>query len=1493
MGCNMRYYNLTHPQKRIWNIEKVNSGSPLHNLGGCLKINGCIDVDILKESINSVISRNEGLRIRVTEKDGQPVQYVHKFESEDIDYLDFANCETPIAKHKEWSENLFENNFEFEGSQLYYFAVYKISEKEYGILLKIHHIISDGWSISLIEKQICETYVRLSKGEDAFNGEYYSYIDFIEEENDYLNSERLVKNREFWKEKFYNTPGEFLYRISDSLKGARLSFDIESSLSAKIMKYIDDEKCSLNTLFITILLIYMNKTIGAKDLVIGTPTFNRSGMKQKNMVGMFTSTVPFRFAMYPDSSIESLIKSINRELKACFFNQKYPYDLLIKDLELNKEGYNSLFKMCVNYYNSKYVSDINDIGLEVQEYYSGSQSYSMQLTVKEMGKDNITLNFDYKVDEYPEQEIQAMYQCMLNIIKQILANKNVVVSDIKLLDEEEVRYKIYELNSTSSTYPDKTVYELFEIQALKTPYTIAAEFLGEVLTYKELDEKSNQLANYLRKNGISKDTIVAIMETHSMELLISILGVLKAGGAYLPIDPGYPSERVNYMLKDSESSILLVNSDINDAFEFTGIITNINDSDFCSYSKEKLVSISGPDDLAYVIYTSGSTGKPKGVMIEHRSLTNYIYWANKMYLQDRPEVVAFYSSTSFDLTVTSIFTPLISGNKVLIYDNNEVDHVLYRILKEGKTTVMKLTPSHLALLKDMDNINSSIKKLIVGGEDLKVNLAKDVYNSFGKKIEIFNEYGPTETTVGCMIYKYDEEKDKGVSVPIGYPADNVQIYILDSSYNVVPTGIVGELYVSGDGVARGYFNKKDLTCERFIENPFASGSRMYRTGDTARYLSNGAIEYTGRIDNQVKIRGHRIELGEIEKYLLEHEAVNAAVVAIKDDTLGNKSIRAYLVCRKNVTDTELKNYLSKFLPQYMIPNCYIFMDNLPLTGNGKVNYSLLPNPKLDEKEFVNYKTYAEQEVAKVMEEVLGIKDVSMNDNFYQLGGDSIKAIQISSKLKDRGMSLRVKDILACDSIEKIAASVEASGLNSVIGQEQCQGYIDNTPITKWFFINKFYNVNCYNQYVLLEFNGDLDANKVAIAEDMLVKHHDALRINYDAKLNKLYYNEKHLKEQCSIKYLDLSKNFYYGEEQKLKCIINEAKVMFDIEDSLLFNITMLNLKDEAQALLFTAHHLIVDGISWRIILDDFITILKQLDNNEEIKLPLKTHSYKKWSELLQDYGKKDFEEEKKYWNSILEKTFIYPLDFDKEEDFVNTASTISYELDENITSGLIKRANDIYGIDLNEVLIIALAFTINKITRDDDVVIEVERHGRDPINQYVDVSRTVGWFTSIYPVYLKVENKGIDYSIKAAKEQLRAIPNKGFNYSILKFLNCELLNANYSNIRFNYLGDFDNIMEEKWINVHNIEFGLQNDEENSLTALIDIAAMILNKKLKINITYSTNRFRHETAREFAGLYIGILEMILEHCTNRDSREFTPSDFDAVEISQDDLNTLLD
>ncbi|PFB27750.1 non-ribosomal peptide synthetase [Bacillus cereus] len=1490
-----KYHQLTHPQRRIWYADKINGSSQLHNIGGCVKINGKIDIKCLEKTINTLIKRNDALRLRFKEIEGEPLQYIEKFNYETIDFLDFSNYEEPKEQHEKWMKSIFGRNFDLD-NKLYYFAIYRMSEKEYGYLIKIHHSICDGWGMTLVVNQISEIYSGLINNDKISLNECHSYLEYITEEQEYLNSNRFLKNKNFWNDRMKDMPEEFLYNSSDSLDGKRVRFHINSDLSKEIQKFIKDKKCSLNTFFIAMLLMYIkkNKSESESDIVIGTPVFNRNSKNQKNTVGMFTSTLPFRFKIESEMNIGDLIKGVNRELKHCFLNQKYPYDLLVKDLELSKGGYDSLFKMSVNYYNSKFINDINGMGVEIEEYYCGNQSYSLQLIVKELEDENIELNFDYKTIEYADEEINIMYKCMLNMIKKILKHEHLEINEIELVSEEEKKLMLYKFNNTNTDYPrNKTIQELFEEQVEKSPENIAVICNNEKLTYKELNEKSNSLARVLQKKGITENDIIGIMVNRSLEMIIGILGILKAGGAYLPIDPEYPNDRISYMLDDSKASILLVENELEKDITYNGKVMSLKNQSLYREEKSNLQICFQPEQLAYVIYTSGTTGVPKGVMVKQKGVVNYINWAKKSYVNGNSDF-PLYSSIAFDLTVTSLYTPLITGNKIIVYEGEDKSLLMQKIIMENKVDIIKLTPTHLKIFENSDLSNSKIKKLIVGGEELKVEQAKKIYRLFNNEIDIYNEYGPTEATVGCMIYKYNAKKDKGISVPIGVPAQNTKLYVLGKNMELLPIGLAGELYVGGDGVGRGYLNKEELTDEKFVPNPYIPDERIYRTGDLARWLPDGNMEYLGRIDHQVKIRGFRIELGEIESQLLRNREIKDVVVIDKEDGCGNKYLCAYVVSEKEVKELNLRAYLKGILPEYMIPSYFINLKRIPLTLNGKLDRGELPEPNLVEvfNEYKPPRNEIEEALAKAWIDILGVNKVGINDNFYEIGGDSIKAIQISSKLKNLGLDIRVKDILTYESIGEIAATAQLVKSNRDIDNGIMEGTINNTPIIEWFFNKKFFKENVYNQYIQLEFKSSMDINHIKKSIKEIIRHHDSLRINYDISNGGLFYNNSHLEEEA-VECIELAGYSYRDQLNIINKTKNEIKNGFNLENSILFKLVIFNLGEGKQSLLFMAHHLIVDGISWRIILEDFLTALKQLNNKKEIKLPMKTHSYKAWGEALKEYSNKGFDEEKAYWHSISGKEFKYPIDFNKGEASIATTNVLSGELDEGRLNNLIQRVKEIYNLELNETLTIALVIAIKDLTNKNDIIIELERHGRETIDEYIDVSRTVGWFTSMYPAYFFLDSENIDNSVKSIKEQLRNIPNKGFNYSILKYLNEGLPDDGDNSIRFNYLGDFDSVLDEETLSLSSVKLGLENNKENLLTALIDVDVMVVNKKLKINFTYSRNKFEDATIQNFIDKYVGILEMILNKCVKMDSKEFTPSDFDVIGISQEELDSLFE
>lgn len=1489
------YYPLTNPQKRIWYTEKVYPNISLYNIGGPIRIKGNIEFNILESCINILIKKHEGLRLRLIEENGQVKQYVRNYEEVKLDYIDFSQYNNPEDEFNKWVDNEARSPFVLTNERLFYFALFKISDNDNGYLAKFHHIISDGWSINIMTDEICSSYMKLINGEKVDDTKQYSYIEYIDSENKYLSSDRFLKNKDFWNERFKSIPNTLLNKSSHIIEGKRKSFDLDADICSGIKKFAVDYKCSLNTFFVAVYLVYLNKNMRQEDIVIGTPVLNRSGKKEKGMFGMFTSTLPFRFTVDDRVSITDMMVRVNEEVKKYYYNQKYPYNLLVQDLELKKMGHDNLFNVCVNYYNTKLDSELNGYPIENVEFYNGNQIYALQLVIQEWNDSgNLKLHFDYKTYDYSDQDIENMYSQLLILMDQILLSPHEKVSDLSLLSDGDMNKLVYEFNDTNQEYPNnKVIYELFEEQVEKTPDKVAISFNNTAVTYKQLNEKANQLARSLVAKGVQEETIVGLLTTHSIESVIGILAIIKAGGAYMPIDPGYPNDRMYYMLEDSGCNLLLTNIELGEDVKFNGEIIDVGDNSLYIGDSSNLAIINTPRDLVYVIYTSGSTGKPKGTMIEHQGLVNYIWWAKKMYVKSNDELFPLYSSLAFDLTVTSIFTPLISGNQIVVYDESSDDeeYVLYRIIKDNKATIIKLTPSHLSLLKDMDNRKCSVNRFIVGGEDLKVSLAKEIYTSFDGNIEIYNEYGPTETVVGCMIHKYDFDRDLRVSVPIGGPADNVQIYILDKNRNAVPINTVGEIYIAGDGVARGYLNRPELVMEKFVDHPFVDGKRMYKTGDIARFLDDGKIEYIGRADQQTKIRGYRIELGEIENYLLNHEAIQDALVIDLEDKFNRKYLCAYIVKKLEVTTHELKDFLLRYLPDYMIPVHFVELDSITLTTNGKVNWGILPKPMDDDHtEFIKYRNEKEKRLVDTLCDVLNMDRVSIKHNFYHLGGDSIKAIQIASKINDKGCKLKVADILSNPIIEEMALYIEQRN-GITVNQEPCEGSIPIAPIASWFFSHNFINPSYYNQSVLLELEQVIESNKLEIIFNELIKHHDSLRINYNSKTGELYYNHDHLDKHYSIQEHNLSELSDIDRKERMTLVAEDMKSSFNIEEDILIKACIFNLGPEEKRMLITAHHLVIDGVSWRIILDDINMLFKQINSRQEIKLPAKTNSYQEWTTALEKYCESEIYKEKNYWEQIVVKNFSFPTDYDLGENTIASVNTITVQMDEDFTERLLTKAITSYNTEPKDLLITSLLRTIKAYTGSEDIVIELEGHGRNEMLEDIDITRTVGWFTCLYPFYIKLLGNDLSDQIKAVKESIREIPNEGVGFGMLKYMSESIRESLNKYVRFNFLGDFTVGQVNNTVKLLDEHVGSDHDKHNSLTYLIEINSFIINGKLNVSLSYSSNIFSENTLNKFMNDYVMNMEAIISHCCNMDSVEFTPSDFDAVDISQGELDSL--
>ena len=766
----------------------------------------------------------------------------------------------------------------------------------------------------------------------------------------------------------------------------RLLFHLDTETQSRLQKLTGDNESLLFVTFIMALNVCLFKYTGNEDIIVGTTTYYSASMNR---------LLALRTRVTADLTVKQLLLDIKDTLAEAYAHQKFSFERLIELLNVEHLPHRMpLFDLMVvleNSDNADYLKRLKN-----------------DLTV------SVTGAIDYNPELFRRETIEVLARHLTEILRAASESPDRTISQLELLSASRRNELVVEYNNSATEYPkDKTVAQLFSEQVEKTPAHIAIEFQDQSLTYRELDQRSNQLANWLRARGIRAGVPVGIYLEHSPETITALLGALKAGGFYVPFDTAHPRARLDFMIADTATPLVITQEHVRES---------------ANESATPPINETTPDDLAYVIYTSGSTGEPKGVEIRHRSLVNYIWWARDMYVRGETLAFALYSSLAFDLTVTSIFTPLITGNRIVIYREDGGSSAIEQILKDNKVGVLKLTPSHLALVKIRDNSSSRIRRLIVGGEQFETELAAAVLRSFDGNVEIINEYGPTEATVGCMIHRFDPDKDTQAFVPVGKPAANAQIYVLDDDLKPVAENVLGEMYLAGDGLARGYLKRATLTAEKFIDNPFTPGQRMYRTGDLARWLPQGIIEYVGRKDGQVKYHGHRVELNEIKRALNRHPQIRDSVVVVARDKTGNDAMVAYYVSRQELDSAELHQFLTGSIIEETIPNVFVHLRKLPLTLNGKLNLRALPT--LDEVKQRAQHTYVaprnqiEEQLADIWKQVFGVERVGIHDNFFELGGHSLIATQVIGRVRQAlHTELLVRSVFEAPTIAELAAAI--------------------------------------------------------------------------------------------------------------------------------------------------------------------------------------------------------------------------------------------------------------------------------------------------------------------------------------------------------------------------------------------------------------------------------------------------------------------------------------
>ncbi|WGV25115.1 non-ribosomal peptide synthetase [Halotia branconii] len=1509
---------LSFAQQRMWFLYQLESQSAFYNEGLQLHLEGILNLAALEQSLNEIIRRHEILRTTFPAIDGKPVQVISPSLKINIPVLDLQGL--AASKVQQIVTKEARQHFDLSHGALLRVTLLKLGSKSYKLVLIMHHIITDGWSMGLFIQELSNIYRALTLDSPLLLSQLpIQYGDFTVWQRQWLTEEVQKQQLNYWKQQLAGAP-PLLELPTDKSRpavqtfcGATQQFQIDRNLSEQIKKFSQQSGATLFHTLLAAFVVLMFRYSGQDDICVGSPIANRNRRELDTSIGFFVNTLVLRNRIEGNLSFVEFLSQVRQVATSAYTHQDVPFEQVVEALQPERSlSYNPLFQVVFvleNFLLDKV--ELPDLTLTPQFVERGTSQFDLTLAVWET-KAGLIGSWEYNSDLFEPETIARMTSHFQTLLAAIIANPRQSIGELPLLSQQERHQLLVEWNDTYRPYPhSKCIHQLFEEQVEKTPNAVAVVYEDESLTYQQLNERANQLAHYLQTLGIKPEVLVGICIERSPLMIVGMLGILKAGGAYLPLDPAYPPERLVYMLQDAKIPVLLTQQELISQLPHTQARVICLDTDskvIETYSQENPTIEVSVDNLAYVIYTSGSTGQPKGVTVIHQAVNRLV--CNTNYISITAEHrVAQASNATFDAATFEIWGALLNGARLVSIEKEILlaPLELATQLRQQQIDVLFVTTALFnQLVNQVPGIFQTLETVLFGGEAVDPTTVRATLQNQPPK-RLLHVYGPTENTTFSSWYLISEVPEKAINLPIGSPIANTQIYILDKHLQPVPVGVIGELYVGGDGLARGYLNRPELTQKSFIQNPFHDKNcdRLYKTGDLARYLPDGNVEFLGRIDNQVKIRGFRIELAEIEAILTQHPLVRDAVAIAREDIPSVKNLAAYVIPElKQPTSNELRLFLQSKLPSYMIPASFTFLEALPITPNGKVDRRALPVPQLELDEstaLVAPRTHTEEVLAKIWQEVLLLKKVGIYDNFFELGGDSIIGIQIVARANQAGLKLTPKQIFQHQTIAELATV--AGTINSVQSEQGLvTGFIPLTPVLHWFFEQNQPEPHHFNQSVLLEVPATLQPELLKQSLQKLLYHHDALRLQFVQQDGKWQQYNSDAVNEVSLDIIDLS---HLSQTEQLKALADKAdsaQRKLNLADGSLMRVVLFQLGNSPGRLLIVIHHAAVDGISWRILLEDLSQAYKQLEVGQNIQLPAKTTSFKEWAMRLQDYGRsQELRSQLDYWlESMGFPTVPLPLDSTAaQENTVASSQIVSVDLSVEQTRALLQDVPSAYNTQINDVLLTALAQTFTRWTNSPALLIDLEGHGREDLFEDVDLSRTVGWFTSIFPVLLKLEAQDdLKEVLKSVKEQLRRIPNKGIGYGILRYLSInecrhQLQALPKAQVSFNYLGQYDQtqLATLGWKYAQESS-GSIHSPQGQRSHLITVDGLVIEGRLKLEWYYSEKFHRRETIEHLVHEYIAALEAIIAHCLSPEAGGYTPSDFPDVEFSQEALDELL-
>jgi amino acid adenylation domain-containing protein/non-ribosomal peptide synthase protein (TIGR01720 family) len=1449
-------------QRRLLSLDGLGGAQPVYHIPACLRLDGALDVPAFQRAFKDVVARHEALRTTFHVKDGEATQTVSETEIP-FAFVDLSGAGQPDAA-EEFVDRLLREPFDLSAGPLLRAALLRHSPASHLFVLSVHHIVADGWSIGVVLSELVALYENGDAGAAALPTLAVQYADFAEWQRERLRGDRLERLLGYWRGRLQDAPE--LLRLpydrarapAQSFKGDVERFVIPPDLAEAVSRFASARGATLFQTLLALLQALLHRYSGESSIVIGSPIANRIVPELEPLVGFFVNLLAHRADFDDDPSIGTLVDRVAADTLAAYAHQELPFDALVADLAPTRSlGHHPIVQVVFALQNIPPLSRrIGDVTIATLPVHLGAAKFDLYFSLQQMDDGGLAGECEYATDLFDRTTISRVVKQWVTLIRSAVASPDVRVSRLQFLDDAERQQITVEWSGVlEAPAPGKTVPELFAEVATATPAATALRWQGGALTYRELAEKAAGVAAGLRAAGIHRGDLVGVWAGRTPEMIAALLGILQVGAGYVPVDAHAPPARVARMLRETQVSLVLTDGtvpvEVPDAVAMARIATWWDAGDW-EHRGEDVAA----EDVAYVMYTSGSSGAPKGVRVAHRGIVRLVRAPNYVTLGPQDTLLQL-APMAFDAATFEIWGALLNGGQlVLAPEAANLAELGALIRREGVTTLWLTASMFQVFVEEQLESLVGVRQLLAGGDVLSTAHVARAAAAL-RAGQVINGYGPTENTTFTCCYAVPPDDRSGRSIPIGRPVTHSTVYVLDADGQPVPVGVAGELYTGGAGLALDYVAQPALTAERFVPNPFGAG-RLYRTGDRVRWRGDGALEFLGRVDAQIKIRGFRVEPAEIEHALLRCAGVRSAIVQPRPDLAGPRLVAYYV---GEADSTALRAQLAASLPSYMVPQAFARIDAWPLTPNGKIDRRALPPVEVPQPSPGSDLplTANEEILCRIWSDVLRVEHVGVRDNFFEIGGDSIIALQMVARARAAGLALSSPLIFQHQTIAELAAAAPSTVAVGSAAKAEVGGLIPLAPIQRWFFAAGSPTPAQFAQWVLLDGSPDVDPSVIDRALAAAISRHDAFRLRFAVSGGEW--------QQSLVAATGLQLRVLDSPELALDLEVERLRAELDLERGPLVAASLVR-GNAGSRLLLVVHHLVIDAVSWRIVCDDFITACRQIAGGCEPALPALTTPYPAWCQERQRRAPPPTGADTSgpAWRSPAGE--------------VRDSRRVTGTLEAEDASALAESVHAAYGARFVDALLAALFMALSECREDGRPTIDVELHGRDVLPE-VDVTRTVGWFTTIAPVAINVDRTGGPGPVlRAVKQALSA--RRGESGAVAR---------SSASVSFNYLGRLDLIGPARggWALA---DAGLTAALDHPRSHRLAFSAFTRDRCLHWEFEFAETRDSPAAVEQLSQAFANALSAVLAHCRRADAGGCVPSDFPDLPLTDADLDSLL-